>query len=387
MMRDQFNESGAGFQAKWELGEYDTNTKTMASLAAGTPPPISLLGRWQVGDLAVRNAILTLDDSVSAATTFSWDNIWERLQQDSISWGKKWIIPYTTDTRALYYNKDVMAEAGLDPESPPATWDELYDAAVQLTKRDAAGRLDQIGFTPSFGNPPVHLMFLTMIWCMDSDMVNEDMTQVTISEKGTEAMQFLKELMDAQGGYEEASAFTKSLTLAEGIDAFSAGRVGLAMNTNGRLLNYDRYSPDLNYALTTGPVFPEYDIVANYDGGGGWYFFKEGGDYERAWEFLEFLMSPDFYLGYADRFHMMPARSDVGTDWAEIDPRREIFISTANTVKWIPIFAGVLETLGDLATMFDNILIGGADITEEIAAAEEKIQAVLDTHNEYPVPS
>ena len=386
-MQAQFNESGASFKAKWELGEYDTNTKTMAALAAGTPPPVSYLGRWQVGDLAVRNAITPLDDAIEAASTFTWDNIWERLQKDSVSWGQRWIVPYTTDTRALFYHKGLLEEAGFDPETPPTTWAEVQEIAVATTKRDSAGRLETVGFTPSFGNPPVHLMFLTMIWCMGSDMVNEDMTQVTITDKGEEAMTFLKALLDDQGGYEEVSAFTKSLTLAEGIDAFSAGQVALAMNTQGRVLNYDRYSADLDYGLTVGPLFPEYNIEANYDGGGGWYFFKEGGDFERAFEFVEFTMSPDFYTPYADEFWVMPARSDVGASWAELDPRREIFIATANTVKWIPIFAGVLETLGDLATMFDNILIGGADIVTELETAQSKIQIALDRHNEYPVPS
>jgi hypothetical protein len=46
-----------------------------------------------------------------------------------------------------------------------------------------------------------------------------------------------------------------------------------------------------------------------------------------------------------------------------------------------------LETLGDVATMFDNVLIGGADITNELETAQAKIQAVLDTHNSYPAPS
>jgi multiple sugar transport system substrate-binding protein len=388
LMEQRFNESDASFQAKWELGEYDTNTKIMAALAAGTPPPVSLLGRWQVGDLAVRDAILPLDDAIDNSETFEWSTIWERLQKDSVSWGKRWIMPYSTDTRALFYHKGMMAEAGFDPEIPPSTWAEVQEMAIAITKRDNAGRLESVGFTPSFGNPPVFLMFLTVLWCLNGDMVNEDMTQITINgEKGQEAMNFLKQLLDSQGGYEELAAFTRSLTLAEGIDAFSAGQVGLAMNTNGSVRNYDRYSPDLDYGLTVGPVFPEYNIEANYDGGGGWYFFKQGGDFERAWEFIEYLMAPDFYTAYADQFWMMPARSDVGAAWAERDQRREIFISTANTVQWIPIFVGVLETLGDMATMFDNILIGGADTVSELDAAQAKMQAILDRHNEYPVPS
>ena len=42
---------------------------------------------------------------------------------------------------------------------------------------------------------------------------------------------------------------------------------------------------------------------------------------------------------------------------------------------------------GDLATMFDNVLIGEADIITELETAPTKIQGALDRHNEYPVPS
>jgi multiple sugar transport system substrate-binding protein len=386
-LMNRFNEGEVGFTAKFELGEYDSQTKIIPAIAAGTPPPVAYLGRWQTTDLAVRNALVVLDDSIAAAETFKWENIWERLQKDSISWGKKWTVPYTTDTRALFYNKKIMADAGLDPEQPPLTWDELHEMALKITKQDAAGRLDQIGFTPSFGNPPVYLMFLTMIWCLGSDMVNEDMTRITITDKGEEAMTFLKRLMDDQGGYDASVAFTKGLSLAEGIDAFSAGKVGLAMNGQWVLNNYDQYSPDLDYGMIPGPVFPEHDIHANYDGGGGWFFFKQGGNFEEAWQFVEFTMESETYLAYADQFEALPARSDVGAEWAKLDERRQVFAETANTVRWIPIFAGVLESLNHLATMFDNILIGGKEMAAELADAEAKMQVILDKHNSNPVPS
>lgn|GEM_PF-1335861 len=386
-LRDEFNKLGTSVTAKWELGEYDSNTKTMAALAAGNPPPVSYLGRWQTCDLAVRNAIIALDDYIATAQHFKWDNIWTRLQKDSVSWGKKWIIPYTTDTRALIYNKDIMSDAGLDPEAPPKTFDELHDMAVKITKLDSAGRIDRIGFTPTFGNPPGYLIFLSLLWCMNSDMVNESMTKVTITDKGVEAMQYLKNLMHDQGGYDNAVAFTKSLSLAEGLDAFSAGKVGLAMNGQWVLKNYDKYAPNLNYGMIPGPVFPEFNIHCNYDGGGGWFFFKKGGHFPEAWTFVDAIMDKDFQTRFADLVATLPSRSDAGEAWAKLDKRRPVFAETANTVKWIPIFAGIIESLSSLATMYDNILIGGADMKSEIEAAQTKIQALLDKHNSFPVPS
>ena len=93
-------------------------------------------------------------------------------------------------------------------------------------------------------------------------------------DAGIEAMTFMKQLMDDQGGYENSVAFSRGLTLGEGIDAFSANKVGLAMNGTWVLKNYDRYSPDLDYGMTSGPVFEDVGIPSNYDGGQCWFVFR-----------------------------------------------------------------------------------------------------------------
>jgi len=235
----------------------------------------------------------------------------------------------------------------------------------------------------------VYLMFLTVLWCYGGDMVNGDMSKITVaSSEGEQAMTFLKGIMDAQGGYEDAVAFTKNLSLAEGIDAFSAGKVGLALNGAWVFPNYAKYSPDLNYGMIPGPVFPDKNIVANYDGGGGWFFFKKGHNFPAAWQFLEFIMDKDRQAKICDTWATIPSRSDSGEAWAKLDEQhRRVFVSTANTVRWIPIFAGVLETLSHLATMFDNVLIGGKDIKGELQTAQQNMQLILDKANSFPVPS
>jgi multiple sugar transport system substrate-binding protein len=48
---------------------------------------------------------------------------------------------------ALYYNKDHFREAGLDPERPPQTWDELIEYADRLTQRRADGKPVRTGLS------------------------------------------------------------------------------------------------------------------------------------------------------------------------------------------------------------------------------------------------
>jgi ABC-type glycerol-3-phosphate transport system substrate-binding protein len=379
-IEDALNKAGLGITATWQLGEYDDSTKTMAALAAGAPPPVSFLGRWQHPDLAARNAILVLDDFVANLSTFQWDNLWKRLQGEALFRGKKYVIPYTTDTRALFYNKAVMADAGLDPEQPPTTWEALHQMALKVVKKDDAGRLDRVGFTPTFGNPPVFVLFFTLLWCTGGSEVNEDRTKATVAtDQAEEVMIFIKQLMDDQGGYQDAGAFTKALTLAEGIDAFSAGKVAFAMNGNWAPKNYTKYSPDLEYGMIPGPAFEKYGIPANYDGGGGWYLFKEGKNLEGAYQLVEFVIEKEFMTKLCDVWGALPSRSDAGEAWAKLnEAQRRIFIQTAETVRWPVLAPFYLELFGPLATMWDNVLIGGKEIQSELQIAQDAMQVVLD---------
>jgi ABC-type glycerol-3-phosphate transport system substrate-binding protein len=382
-MVDSFNEAGLGINATFELGDYDGREKTFAALAAGTPADVGMLGRWQHADLAARNAIYPLDEMIDNARGFEWEQLFERLRKDSTVWGKRWVVPLFTDTRALFYNKRLMEEAGLDPEVPPTTFDELTQMSVAVTKRDEGGRLDQVGFTPSFGNPPVWLWTYTMLWVQDSDFTDEDMTKCTLMDKGPEGLTILKAVLDAQGGYGDAKAFTQAIQPGEGLNAFSSEKVAFAMDGQWQIANYEEFAPDLDYGLEPGPVLPEYGIHANYDGGGGFYLFKAGVSQNprAAWEFVDYHTSFDVQLKHASG--SIPSRADVTAEWEKEHPNRPIFASTAATCGWIPMFLGRAETNRPIADAFDRVLIEDADPVAELQEVADLAQQLIDTHNQY----
>jgi ABC-type glycerol-3-phosphate transport system substrate-binding protein len=386
MIVKQYKQAQPDVNLTFVLGEYDTNTKTMAALAAGTPPDLSYLGRWQGPDLAVRNAIYSLDDKIKLAQSWRWEDVWPRLQNDSIQWGKTWVVPYSTDTRAFFYNKTLMEQAGLDPDKPPTDWQSMVTQAVKATKKNGAGKIDSIGFTPTFGNPPTYLTFYSLLWILGSDVVSSDHTKVTLQDKGAQAMGLIKSLMDQEGGYEQAQAFTTGLTLGTGVDAFSAGKVVFAMNGEWVFANYDKYSPNLQYGVIPGPVYQGGTEHFNYDGGGGWYYFKKGKNFDGAWQLTEFLMEKNFYTNFATAAGGIPALQPVANAWAAKDKRLQVFIATAATVRWIPIVVATLDMLNFISTMWDDILLGKAPVAQALKTAADGVQGILDQNNSYPAP-
>ena len=62
--------------------------------------------------------------------------------------GQVYGVPFLEGSKpALFYNTKMFKEAGLDPNKPPATFDELMTYAQKLTKRDAAGNPTRAGIT------------------------------------------------------------------------------------------------------------------------------------------------------------------------------------------------------------------------------------------------
>ncbi|MFT8245891.1 extracellular solute-binding protein [Roseomonas sp. BN140053] len=60
--------------------------------------------------------------------------------------GKLYGIPMDLASISMYYRKDFFREAGLDPDKPPRTWEEVTEAGKALTKRDSSGRTTRAGW-------------------------------------------------------------------------------------------------------------------------------------------------------------------------------------------------------------------------------------------------
>ncbi|CAN0604765.1 unnamed protein product, partial [Ectocarpus sp. 12 AP-2014] len=85
---------------------------------------------------AARGAFLDLTDLAAASDQIDMDNYFPG-PRSSLTWDDGvYGIPRASNTIALYYNKDLFEAAGLDPDTPPSTWDELYEAATALTDPD-----------------------------------------------------------------------------------------------------------------------------------------------------------------------------------------------------------------------------------------------------------
>lgn len=111
----------------------DITQKTRIATAGGNPPDLAGLYSFDVPVFAAQNALLPLDDVLREAGIGPETYVpayWRLCVHE----GKTWALPTTPATLALHWNKKLFREAGLDPEQPPRTIQELDKFAEKLTK-------------------------------------------------------------------------------------------------------------------------------------------------------------------------------------------------------------------------------------------------------------
>jgi ABC-type glycerol-3-phosphate transport system substrate-binding protein len=122
--------------------------KTLLAVAGGNPPDVAGLYGPNVAQYADDKAILPLDDycrrygiTESQYTPAYW-NI--GFYQNHV-----FALPSAPASTALHYNRAMFREAGLDPDRPPRTIEELDADAAKIYKRDAQGHMIKAGFMPA----------------------------------------------------------------------------------------------------------------------------------------------------------------------------------------------------------------------------------------------
>ena len=173
-------------------GNYnDARIKALAALKSGKPAQLSVMFSIDIYELIEQGAIIAFDDIAETADDKAWlKKFFPALMENGITQGKTWGIPFQRSTIVMYYNKDAFREAGLDPENPPATWDELVSTSKKLTKADGS----QWGLMiPSTGYP--YWMFGALTKQNGQTLMNGAGNETYFDAPATiEALQFWKDL-------------------------------------------------------------------------------------------------------------------------------------------------------------------------------------------------
>lgn len=264
-------------------GSYaDTRTKVQAAIKGGNTPDLAIMFSIDLYSLLAMDAIADIDSFCTTDEDKEWLNgFYDGFMMNSRDGETTYGVPWQRSTIVLYYNKDAFEAAGLDPEQPPTTWDELYDDAQKLTITEN-GQTTQYGIQiPSDG----YAYWMLQTFCVQQDgfnLMNDTGTETYYDDERTATgLKFWKSLSEA--GSQPSGIVAWATTPSD----FLEGKTAMMYHTTGNLTNV-KNNADFNFGVA---MLPEKESFGSPTGGGNFYIFK-GVSEERqqaAFDFIKWM--------------------------------------------------------------------------------------------------
>lgn len=310
-------------------------------------------------------------------------------------------------TPVLYYNKAHWVEAGLDPDDPPGTLDEVYEQAKALKEAGVSER--------PFVLKNSRWFFETWLSGIDVDVVDNGngrdgpATEATFDTPETRDLFELLQRMNDEGllnvfantegsidhylalAQEQSSMIVETSTASTTIADTLAGEVTAAEAG----VEFDESVVErANIVPATAP-FPGIESPGEVFVSGGTFYILNTSDPAQqaaAWRFLEFMLQPENAREWHFSGSYLPAVKEVADD-----PRVQEFWSgevagvlLANAVEQLedadpdkagPLLGPYTDFADEIERAMDAILLGGADIESTLSSAEQRVTASLDRYN------
>jgi len=145
----RFNDTHPSIQVRAQAQPWGTTWQQLPSLvASGRAPDVVVINEDQITGFIARGAVSPLTPAEMKAAGLNKSNFFGPLFQTADYRGQSYGIPVSSVSYVLFYNKDLMKKAGLDPSKPPRTRAEFLKA-VQACTTDKSGKLStDAGFDP-----------------------------------------------------------------------------------------------------------------------------------------------------------------------------------------------------------------------------------------------
>lgn len=385
---DEFNAQSDEVEVTLEQippAEVTDSARLITAVRGGTGPDVYLLDRFIVAERAANGLLQDLtqlleDNGASADLS---ENYVAFAANEATYNGSPYALPFDTDVRALYYNRTLLSEAGVDLEqfdaaNGPMTWDALREAAFAVNVDNESGdNFAQMGYVPYF-NQAWHY---TYGFSWGADFFDEEACEVTPNTpEMIEAAQWVYDYCEELGPA-KVQAFIQA-AMRPGAppqeSPWTQGRLATMVTGDWQIAQNREYAPDMDYGITYLPV-PEEGMDTQTWAGGWSMVIPEGAQQpDAATQFLLYACGAEGQRIYTQDTSHIPTFTALA-DEADLYEERHLFfveelLPTANSRPPLPVGARYWD---DLTAAWERIYLNEEEPEPALTEAKESTMTLL----------
>jgi len=284
--------------------------------------------------------------------------------------GRIWGLPQVTDAPALLYNKALFEEAGLNPENPPQTMDELREAALAISALSD----DTVGIAQLWASYP----FQAYMWAFGGGLIDADDLEIHINDQGTiDAFNFVRGMME-DGAM--SSEFDPANQYGNSMVAFKEGRAGMIFMgpwATSDVLSGPAFEDPANLGVAPIPAGPG---GQGSPVGGHEYTIYAGSPFpDEALELIRCLNSVDHQVRLATDLNLVPTLLAAYEDPAlEENDILQGFLAQMQVATNRPVIPAGGQIYTEFDPRFTAVMLGEQDPQVAMDAVAAAWQILLD---------
>ncbi len=345
-------------QLSWDYG----HDKIVTGLIAGNAPDIFEIGSTWGPQFSQSGVVYEITDWVR-----EFQNeylMWEPLTHAGKIYGMPWLL----GTRFIFYNKALFEKAGLDPERPPKTWDDLIAYAEKIDR--LSPEIYGYGISVAEDYSPWQT-FIPYLWNNGGDILSADWRRSVFDSKASR---------EAFGFYQRLKKYSVLNRLEQIDQLFSAGRVGMILSGAWNFKAIAKTNSSLRYGVAQVPT-PRADQKGISFGGGEMLVILGKTKYPKeAFEFVRYLTSKEVELAISKaQKNVLPSlKAALSDSYYQTDPHMKGFVNqmlytrpTPAHIEWFSVGKVLQESI-------DRIILENQPVDQALAASSEKIDRILN---------
>jgi multiple sugar transport system substrate-binding protein len=303
--------------------------------------------------------------------------------------GKTYGVSMGTDTRGLWFNKEVLAKAGLPEDWAPKSWDELLEGARAIKESDP----EVVPFNIYSGKPQGEAAVMQgfeMLLYGTGDTLYEDGKWVLGSQGFVESLEFIETVFTEGLAPTPQQALDTNIGNTVQAEWLPEGKVGIALDGSWVAGNWLESGvapwPEWSEEMGTAPM-PTQDgqEPGAVSMSGGWTLAMGSGSKnpDAAFEFISMALNRENSLWFDVANSQIAVRTDVAEDpeYTKSNPTTEFFTDLVDVTHFRPATSDYPKVSNEIMVAMEAVMTGQQAPEEAAAAYDEAVVGIVGEEN------
>jgi multiple sugar transport system substrate-binding protein len=386
---DAFNQANPDTCVKMTIvpGSETDIAKLLTAIRGGVAPDVYMADRFTVPQRAAEGVLDDITGDTQGMNSQYLEFAWNETQFQ----GKTFALPFDTDARALWYNKDLLGDdaAQLDISKGAPTIDTVVKIADKVTKKDSSGNYDVMGWIPGGpgpgGNPGAFDQGWHYTWGFDFGGNFADLAacKVTPTDPGVVAgYQFLYDWAkdhDPQKVSRWVSSNVPTPQTPAQQNPLWTGKLAMTISGDWRIAEQAKYAGGKNYGFTYIPVPKQGDQSTTWAGGWSMALIPNSKVRDQAVKFMKYIAGPDGQKVYTKESTHLPTLTALQADASLYDAQHKTFLDLLKVAKNRPPLSVGAAYWDALTSAQGAVELNTKQPADALKEVEDSVQPQLQT--------